>query len=64
MKRQTYLSLTVSHDDLSDIEDIIAELRGAAEVGDKDGVRIAKSRLGSALSHLRRLSGVNLDSIL
>ena len=64
MKRQIYLSLTVCHDDLSDIEDIISELIGSAEVGDKDGIMIAKSRLISALSHLRRLSGINFDSIL
>lgn len=64
MKRQTYLALTVSHDDLSEIEDIIAELIGSGAVCDADGVIIAKSRLISALSHLRRLSGINLDSIL
>ena len=64
MTRQTYLSLTVCHDDLTNIEDIIAELIGAAEAGDSDGIKIAKSRLSSALSHVRRLSGINFDSIL
>lgn len=64
MKRQSFLALTVNHDDLMNIEDIFFELIGSCEAGDDDGVKVSKSRLLGALSHLRRLSGINFDSIL
>ena len=64
MNRRAYLALTVSHKDLSDIEDLIAELIGSATVGDEDGIEVTKSRLISALAHLRRLCAITFDSIL
>ena len=62
-KMSSYISLTVNHEDLTDIENSFAEIIGAAKCQDIDGVITIKSRLVSALKHLRRLSGVNLDSI-
>ena len=63
MARQQYIGLTVSHDDLTNIEDCFRELIGSAEVNDIDNIVIIKSRLTGALSHLRRLCGINCDSI-
>lgn len=64
IKKQKYLGLTVSHDDLTNIESEFYEILGAARVGDDDALKIAKSRLVGALSHLKRLCGINFDSIL
>ena len=61
---ETYISLTVNHDDLTNIEDNFAELIGNLSVGDSDGAAITKSRLLCSLEHLRRLSGINIDSII
>ena len=63
MKRQKFISLTVSHDDLTEIENELAEILGAIEAEDEGAPIIAKSRLLMTLTHLRRLTGVNLDSI-
>ncbi len=58
------ISLTVNHDDLESIDDAYFEIIGALEIGDTDSAVIAKSRLLGALSHLKRLSGINIDSII
>ena len=63
-KKETYIAITVSHEDMTNIEDSFSEVVGAAEAGDRDGVIIAKNRLIDALRHLKRLSGINVDSIL
>lgn len=63
-RAETYMSLTVNHNDLTAIEEIFSEMIGCLSVGDSDGARIAKSRLSDALMHLRRLSGVNIDSVI
>ena len=62
-KKSSYISLTVNHEDLTDIENSFAEIIGAARGGDIVGVITIKSRLVSALTHLGRLTGINLDSI-
>ena len=62
-KKSSYISLTVNHEDLTDIENSFAEIIGAARSGDAMGIITIKSRLISALRHLRRLTGINLDSI-
>lgn len=62
--RETYISLTVNHDDLTSIEECFAEMIGYLEVGDNDGAHVTKSRLISSLEHLGRLSAINLDSII
>ena len=61
---ETYVSITVSHEDLTNIEVSFSELIGYLSVGDSDGAKIVKRRLSDALSHLIRLSGVNIDAII
>lgn len=63
-KAERYISLTVSHDDLTNIEDCFAELSGYLSVGDVNGAEVTKCRLISFLSHLRRLIGFNIDAII
>ena len=64
LKSRTYLGITVNHDDIAEVEEEFAEILGALSIGDKDAAEIAKSRLISALGHLKRLSGFNIDSII
>ena len=59
-----YIALTVSHDDITNIEDCFAELNGCLAVGDTKGATVAKYRLISFLGHLRRLVGFNIDTII
>lgn len=61
---ETFMSLTVSHDDLTNIEDCFVEMIASLDVSDVDGAKIAKSRLINSLEHLRRLCGFNIDSII
>jgi hypothetical protein len=63
-KAERYISLTVSHDDLTNIEEGFADIMGAFEAGAKNSIIMIKSRLTDALEHLGRLSGINLDSII
>lgn len=63
-KKEPYISITVSHDDLTNIEDGFAELIGYLSVEDKDGAEVTKYKLENVLLHLRRLSGFNIDSII
>ena len=63
-RRERFINLTVSHEDLTHIESDFAECIGAAMAGDTEQVIITKNRLLDALRHLRRLSGFNPDSIL
>lgn len=62
--KMTYVSLTVNHEDLTSITDGFAELIGTLEAGDRDSFIAVKSRLISSLKHIRRLAGINIDSIL
>jgi hypothetical protein len=64
MDAQHFFAITVSHDDLTNIEGCFYEILGAAEANDDDALKIAKSRLIGSLSHLKRLSAINIDSIL
>ena len=63
-KHQRLISITVSHDDLHSIDEAMCELIGALKVDDADGAEITKSRLCGSLRHLKRLSGLNIDSII
>ena len=63
MKYERYISITVSHGDLTNIEDLLSEYEAQMRDG-SDDAEITKSRLINALSHLRRLSGINIDSIV
>lgn len=58
------ISLFVTHDDLTNIEDLLAELDGCLRVGDASEAEVVKNRLISSLEHLRRLSGMNLEAII
>ncbi len=61
---ETYVSITVSHEDLTNIEISFSELVGYLAVGDSDGAAVVKRRLSDALGHLRRLSGLNIDAVI
>ena len=63
-KHERFISLTVSHDDLTNVEEAFAELIGASNAGDNAKLETTKSRLKDSLKHLGRLSGINIDSIL
>ena len=63
-RRLAYISLTVSHDDLTEIEQSFAELISYLELSDTDGAYVTKNRLLDSLEHLGRLSGFNIDSII
>ena len=63
-KKETYISLTVNHADMTSIEESFSELIGYYEVGDMDGAHVTKNRLTDALEHLGRLSGFNIDAII
>ena len=63
-RRITYISLTVTHDDLTVIEQAFAELVAYLEIGDADGAHVTKNRLLDSLEHLGRLSGFNIDAII
>ena len=63
-KKEKYISLTVNHEDLTEVETSFAELLGATKAKDEESMLTIKSRLIDALEHLRRLSGINIDSIL
>ncbi len=63
-KCELYISLSVSHDDLTDIETSLSEMEGAVKAHDIQAAIIAKSRFENALLHLARLSSFNFESIL
>ena len=62
-RREKYIALSVSHSDLLIIEDSFAEMLGAIDAEDEDALTIAKSRIIKALAHIKRLSGINFDSV-
>lgn len=59
-----YISLTVSHADLTSIEDSFVEMIGHMMVGNIKDAQVTKDRLISFLKHLRRLSGFNIDGVI
>lgn len=63
-KKEQYISITVSHDDLTNIEDCFVELIGHLSVGNTADAKVTKDRLTSSLEHLRRLSGFTIDAII
>lgn len=62
-RHEKFISISVSHEDLMSIEDLFAEYEAEAKYED-DNMEITKNRLISALEHLRRLSSVNINSII
>lgn len=63
-RAERFISVTVSHDDLTNIEEGFADLIGAAEAGMTGDVERIKNRLVDSIEHLGRLSGLNSDSII
>ena len=63
-RREVFISLTVNHEDLTNIEESFDEIIGYLSVRDADGARVTKNRLVGSLRHLRRLSGLNIDAII
>ena len=61
---EVFVSITVSHDDLTNIESCFSEMIGCLSVGMKDDAEVVKNRLRDSLVHLRRLVGINPDSII
>jgi hypothetical protein len=61
---ERYISITVNHDDLTNIDNDFNEIIGCLKVNDIQGATIAKSRLEGCFSHLWRLSSINIDSII
>ena len=62
-KNEIFISLSVSHEDLTSIEEILSEIDGALAAEDKNAVIIAKSRFENAVLHLGQLSALNIESI-
>ena len=58
------MGMTVSHEDLTAIETGFSEMIGYLSVGDRNGAEVTKSRLLDALGHLRRLTGINIESVI
>ena len=63
IKMRKYFSFTVNHEDIADVEHEFSDLTGSLAAKDKESFIISKSRLIDALTHLKRLSGINLESI-
>ena len=64
MKKVAYFSITVSHNDITSIEECFVEMIGYVSVNDIDNATVVKYRLKHSLEHLRRLSGFNIDAII
>jgi len=63
-QKEVYISLTVNHEDLTNIEDCFVELVGQLSVGNEDEAKVTKDRLTYSLEHLRRLSTFTIDAII
>ncbi len=57
------VSLTVSHEDLTNIATALSDLQGAALGDDRAAFLQAKCRLTDALAHLKRQNGCSVYSI-
>ena len=63
-KAERFISITVSHEDLTNMEESFADIIGAAKAGSFEDVERIKSRLVDSIEHLGRLSTLNLDSVI
>ena len=63
-KHEKVISITVNHNDLTAIEEGFCEIIGSLTVGDNEGAAIIKSRLIGSLEHLKRLAGINIESVI
>ena len=62
-KKERILGFTVSHGELTELGKDFSELLGAAMAEDEGAVTITKSRLEKSLLRLKRLYGLNLESV-
>ena len=63
-QKEKYLSLTVSHEDLTNIENCFVEMIGYLSIGDTDNAKVVKDRLTHSIEHLRRLSTFTIEAII
>ena len=63
-KAKNYFSLSVNHEDLTNIEDSFVEMIGYLSVKNYKDAEVTKNRLICSLEHLRRLSGFTIDAII
>lgn len=63
-RKERYISLTVNHDDLTNIEDCFVSLVGYLSVGNTDEAEVTRNRLTNSLEHLKRLSTFTIDAII
>lgn len=63
-QKEAFMSLTVSHDDLTTIGECMVEMQVYLSQEDYENAEVAKNRLEYFLKHLKRLSGFNIDSII
>ena len=63
-KSERYISLTVSHEDLTNVEAGFTDLISYLELGMSEEATAAKNRLEDALRHLGRLSVFSFDAIV
>ena len=62
--KEAYISITVNHEDLTNINECFADMIGYLSVGSSDDAEVAKYRLIDSLEHLKRSCGLNIDSII
>jgi hypothetical protein len=62
--KELFLSLSVSHDDITSIKTGFVDAISYLEQDDLPDAEVAKNRLRYFLEHLRRLSGINIDSVI
>ena len=63
-EKETFMNLTVSHDDLTTIGECMVEMQVYLSQKDYKNAEVAKNRLVYFLKHLKRFSGFNIDSII
>ena len=63
-RMETFIGLTVNHDDITNIEDCFVEMVGYLSIGNGDEAEVVKNRLTNSLEHLRRLSTFTFDAII
>jgi hypothetical protein len=62
--KENYISITVNHEDLTNINECFSDMIAYLRVGKRDEAEVAKYRLIDSLEHLRRSCGLNVDSII
>ena len=63
-EKHFWFSMTINHNEMDEIDDIIARLRMAEKIKDDDDFLIAVSELTAALAHIKDLGAVSWDNIL